>query len=79
MNGFIDKVAKLLQRYYPDVPKYVSEKYVPSKGKLSFNNLTHFSCHIEGNGFMSKALLAELPVNPLVALNLIALSLFLEF
>ena len=34
MKGFVDKVAKLLQRYYPDVPKYVAEKYVPSKGKI---------------------------------------------
>ncbi|XP_052802733.1 uncharacterized protein LOC128232959 isoform X2 [Mya arenaria] len=34
MRGFIDKVARLLQKYFPDTPKIIAEKYVPSKDKI---------------------------------------------
>ena len=32
MRGFVDKVAKLLQQFFPETPKVIAEKYVPSKG-----------------------------------------------
>ncbi|XP_060558814.1 uncharacterized protein LOC132719086 [Ruditapes philippinarum] len=34
MRGFVDKVAKLLQQFYPETPKVIAEKYVPSKDKI---------------------------------------------
>ncbi|XP_053375032.1 uncharacterized protein LOC123533928 isoform X2 [Mercenaria mercenaria] len=34
MRGFVDKVAKLLQQYFPETPRVIAEKYVPSKDKI---------------------------------------------
>ncbi|KAH3885194.1 uncharacterized protein LOC127839191 [Dreissena polymorpha] len=34
MRGFVDKVARLLQKYFPETPKLIAEKYVPSKDKI---------------------------------------------
>ena len=78
----MDSLTKLLN-CYRDITLMFQNMSLKnmSRQKVSYPSimLTHFSCHIEDKSFMSKAHLAELPVNPLVPLKLIALSPFPEF
>ena len=38
MRGFVDKVARLLQKHFPETPKVIADKYVPSKGSIFQQN-----------------------------------------
>ncbi|KAL4224027.1 hypothetical protein ACF0H5_017484 [Mactra antiquata] len=60
MRGFVDKVAKLLQKYYPETVTIIANKYVPSKDKIVATEAGSFAVLKDGLTILIRPLIRSM-------------------